>query len=114
MDRHAGLQGEINPMCSLELRSRFEELRLQNETHQKRIEEKYQTQYDNISHHINTLLDSLRDRSQEAFTSHSRHLSPAQPSHRYHPYSCSQTLTGPGIVCIFSIFIDLLSDLVEL
>jgi uncharacterized coiled-coil protein SlyX len=95
-------------MCSLELRSRLEELQLQNEKHQKRIEEKYQTylarqqtQYDNLSHHVNKLskmLHSLQDRSQ-APASHSQHFS-AQPSYRYHPYS--QALTGPGIVCFFS------------
>jgi hypothetical protein len=106
--RHAGEQGEVNPMCSLELRSRLEELQLQNETHQKRVEEKYQiylarqqTQFNDLSHHVNKLsklLHSLQDRSQ-ALGSHSPHFS-AQPSYRYHPYS--QALTGPGIVCFFS------------
>ena len=99
-------------MHSMELRSRLEELQLQNETHQKRIEEKYQTyltrqqtQFDNLSHHVNKLskmLHSIQDRSLSDVSqprTHSHHFS-AQPSYRYHPYP--QALTGPGIVCFFS------------
>ena len=107
--RHTGEQGEVNPMHSMELRSRLEELQLQNEAHQKRIEEKYQTyltrqqtQFDDLSHRVNTmskLLYSLQDRSLSDGSqprAHSHHYS-AQPSYRYHPYP--QALTGPGIVC---------------
>ena len=106
--RAGGEQGEVNPMCSLELRSRLEELQLQNETHQRRMEEKYwtyitrqQIQYDDLSHRVNNLsklLTSLQDCPQ-ALTSHSQHFS-AQPTYRYHPYS--KALIGPGIVCFFS------------
>ena len=103
--RASGEQGEVNPMCSSELRSCLEELQLQNEAHQRRIEEKYQTyitrqqiQYDDLSHRVNKLSKFLHSRSQ-ALTSHSQHF-PAKPTYRYHPYS--QALIGPGIVCFFS------------
>ena len=99
----AGEQGEVNPMCSLELRSRLEELQLQNEKYQRQIEEKYQTyltqqriQYDNLSHHVNELLYSIQSNRSHALrvSSHSQHYL-ADPSYRYHPYS--QPLTVPGI-----------------
>ena len=99
--RRAGEQGEVNPMCSLELRSRLEELQLQNETYQRQIDEKYQTylaqqriQYNNLSHHFNELLYSIQSNRSHALSSHSQ-LFLAEPSYRYHPYS--QPLTGPGI-----------------
>jgi len=99
--RKTGEQGEINPMCSLELRSRLEELQEQNMSFQRRMEERYQSyivqQQVQLAHHINNLSlqiqgNHLPRRSQ---------LIPAQSSNRYHPYP--QALTGPGFVCFFLI-----------
>ena len=80
------------------------------------MEEKYwtyitqqQIQYDDLSHHVRNLsklLNSFQDRSQ-ALTSHLHHFS-AKPTYRYHPYSPSQALIGPGIVCFFSWLISIL------
>jgi hypothetical protein len=114
--RKAGEQGEVNPMCSLELRSRLEDLQLQNKTHQRRIEERYQTclvqqqiKYYNLSHDVNKLSQLLRSPSlqlevqlesngSQGLSNHSQHFS----ARRYHPYS--QALAGPGIVFNFSKF----------
>ena len=101
---------EGNPMCSLELRSRLEDLQLQNEIHQRQIEERY----NHLLHNVNEL--SLRlsyppSQTNMARLSHhptqletcSQGLScqlSAEPYARYHPYS--QVLTGPGIVFFFS------------
>lgn len=43
--RQAGEQGEVNPMCSFELQSRLEEMQVQNEEYQRRMEERYQTHF---------------------------------------------------------------------
>ena len=83
--RQAGEKGEVNPMCSLELRSRLDELQMQNER-----------RYEDLSHRVNKLLHSVQDRS-HALSNQSQHSS-AEPSHRYHPYSQALRLTGPGIV----------------
>ena len=100
----SGEQGEVNPMGSLELRSRLEELQLQTEMNQKQMEEKYQTylvqqhaQQNDLVCHVNKLLHSLQ--GNHSLPQRSQH-SLAQPSYRYHPYS--QTLTGPGVVRSFS------------
>jgi len=91
-------------MCSLELRSRLEELQLQNEANQRRMEEKYQayyaqqhTQHDNLVRHVNELLHVLRGRNLNALShpGHSHHFS-AQSSYQYHPYP--RALIGPGVV----------------
>jgi len=106
--RQGGEQGEVNPMCSLELRNRLDELRLQNEANQRRIEAKYQAyhvqqhiQHDNLVRHVNELLHSLQGDHSLSHPSHSHHFSlwPAQPPHRHHPYP--RVLTGPGVVCFF-------------
>ena len=106
--RQGGEQGEVNLMCSLELRSCLDELRLKNEANQRQIEEKYQVyhaqqhiHHDNLVCHVNKLLHSLQGNHTLLHPSHSHHFSlqPAQPSHWYHPYP--QVLTGPGVVRFF-------------
>lgn len=71
--RQTGEQGEVDRMCSLELRSRLEELQMQNERNQRRMEERYKTYL-------------VQQQVQLA-------------SYRYHPYY-PQALTGPGVVSI--------------
>jgi gamma-glutamyl:cysteine ligase YbdK (ATP-grasp superfamily) len=112
--RQAGNQGEVNPMCSLELRSRLEELQVQNERYQRRMEERYQTylaqQQVQLANHINYLSESL-----QVLGSHlprnSQYI-PAQSSYRYHPYLPNQALTGPGVVSFFKLSHHPFTDLV--
>jgi hypothetical protein len=96
--RQTGEQGEVNPMCSLELRSRLEELHVQNEKYQRRMEERYQINLEQqqvqLAHHVNNLLQGIH----LPRPSHSPHI-PTQSAHRYHPYP--QALIGPGVVCFF-------------
>ncbi|KIM44296.1 hypothetical protein M413DRAFT_25722 [Hebeloma cylindrosporum] len=91
----------LNPMDSLDsvARRRLDELQLQNELNQKRIEEKYQVyhaqlhlQHDELVSHVNNLLHSVQGNGESP---HHSHIS-VQPFHRYHPYSSSRALTGPG------------------
>lgn len=106
--RRAGDQGEVNPMCSLELRSRLEELQVQNEKYQRRIEERYQSylvqQQVQFAHHVDKLHNdlSLQIQGTTSRLPHRSQLIQAQSlaSYWYHPYP--QTLTGPGVVCFFS------------
>jgi hypothetical protein len=99
--QQAGEQGEVNPMCSLELRSRLEELQVQNERYQRRMEERYQSylvqQQVQLTHLVNDL--SLQIQGTSHLPHRSQHI-PAQSAYRYHPYP--QALTGPGVVCLFS------------
>jgi hypothetical protein len=94
--RQTGEQGEANPMCSLELWNRLEELQVQNEKYQRRMEDRYQSylvqQQVQLSHHINDL--SLQIQGSH-LPRRSQHTIPA---YRYHPYP---QLAGPGVVCFF-------------
>lgn len=105
--RQAGEQGEVNPICSLELRSRLEELQVQNERYQRRMEETYQSylaqQQVQLAHHVNNLsLQIQGSRFPLALARHLQHI-PSQSSYRYHPYPSPQALTGPGVVCFLLI-----------